>query len=96
MAVTTMNPIYTSTEIARQIKMSKASWAVTNRDLVPVIKDAITKLGQNPAGDEWKNRIIIVDKEPGKIFIFFLSLLRVLPLAGQARASEIRKNPTPF
>jgi len=64
MAATTMNPIYTSTEIARQLKMSKASWAVTNRDLVPVIKDAITKLGQNPAGEEWKNRIIIVDKEP--------------------------------
>ena len=70
MAVTTMNPIYTSTEIARQIKMSKASWAVTNRDLVPVIKDAITKLGQNPSGPHWRNRIIIVDKEPGKIFIF--------------------------
>ena len=73
MAVTTMNPIYTSTEIARQLKMSKASWAVTNRDLVPVIIDAITKLGQNPAGEEWKNRIIIVDKELGK-FLFLSSL----------------------
>jgi hypothetical protein len=70
-AVTTMNPIYTSTEIARQLKMSKASWAVTNRDLVSVIKDAITKLGQNPAGDKWRNRVIIVDKEPGTIFISF-------------------------
>ena len=73
MAATTMNPIYTSTEIARQLKMSKASWAVTNRDLVPVIKDAITKLGQNPAGEEWKNRIIIVDKEPGKFLFYFLA-----------------------
>ena len=72
MAVTTMNPIYTSTEIARQLKMSKASWAVTNRDLVPVIKDALTKLGQNPAGEEWKNRIIIVDNEPGKFFLSWL------------------------
>ena len=79
-----MNPIYTSTEIARQIKMSKASWAVTNRDLVPVIKDAITKLGQNPAGDEWKNRIIIVDKEPGRIFILILGSLSPLALVWQA------------
>ena len=67
MAVTTMNPIYTATEIARQLKMSKANWAVTNRDLVPVIKDALVKLGHDPAGDFWKSRIIIVDKEPGKL-----------------------------
>ena len=63
-----MNPIYTSTEIARQLKMSKASWAVTNRELVSVIKDAITKLGQDPASDYWKSRIIVVDKEPGEFF----------------------------
>ena len=94
MAVTTMNPIYTSTEIARQLKMSKASWAVTNRDLVPVIKDAITKLGQNPAGDEWKNRVIIVDKEPGKIFISFLKSL--LPPCRPILSFWDLKNPTPF
>ena len=64
MAVTTMNPIYTSTEIARQLKMSKASWAVTDRQLVGVIKEAIQKLGQTL--DQWKDRIIVVDKEPGK------------------------------
>ena len=81
MAVTTMNPIYTSTEIARQIKMSKASWAVTNRDLVPVIKDAITKLGQDPAGNEWKNRIIVVDKESGTLLYFCKKQLEFLVLA---------------
>ena len=94
MAVTTMNPIYTSTEIARQIKMSKASWAVTNRDLVPVIKDAITKLGQNPAGDEWKNRIIIVDNEPGNTY--FYSFLSLLPPCRPSKSFWDPKNPTPF
>ena len=64
LAVTTMNPIYTSTEIARQLKMSKASFAFTNKDLVSVIKDAISKLDQS-LSQEWKDRLIVVDSEPG-------------------------------
>ena len=58
MAVTTMNPIYTSTEIARQLTMSKASWAFTNAQLLPVIQEAISKL-QNSKVD-WKGRIIVL------------------------------------
>ena len=67
MAVTTMNPIYTSTEIARQIKMSKATWAVTDKNLVRVIKEAIEKLGQDVK--DWKDRIIVIDNDPGE-FLF--------------------------
>ena len=58
MAVTTMNPIYTSTEIARQLTMSKASWAFTNAQLLPVIQEAISKI-QNSKVD-WKGRIIVL------------------------------------
>ena len=61
MAVTTMNPIYTSTEIARQLTMSKASWAFTNAELLPVILEAISKL-QNSKVD-WKGRIIVLSND---------------------------------
>ena len=61
MAVTTMNPIYTSTEIARQLTMSKASWAFTNAPLLPVILEAISKV-QNSKVD-WKGRIIVISND---------------------------------
>ena len=64
MAVTTMNPIYTSTEISRQLTMSKASWVFTNTELLPVIHDSIAKL-QNSKVD-WNGRIIVVPSETEK------------------------------
>lgn len=60
LAVTTMNPIYTSTEIARQLTMSKASWAFTNEELLPVMKEAISKASSNQ--ESWKGRIIVLGK----------------------------------
>ena len=68
--VTTMNPIYKSTEIARQLKMSKAKWAVTNKELLPVMQEAISKLDEPK--ENWKDRVIIVENEPSKYsrFIF--------------------------
>ena len=60
MAVTTMNPIYTSTEISRQLTMSRASWVFTNIELLPVIHESIAKL-QNLKVD-WKGRIIVVEE----------------------------------
>jgi 4-coumarate--CoA ligase len=64
LAVTTMNPIYTATEIARQLTMSKPSRAVTNKALLPIIKEAISKLDHNTTVD-WESRVIIIDKESG-------------------------------
>ena len=43
---TTMNPIYTPFEITRQLKFSKATMAVTNMSLLPVVLEAVTKLYQ--------------------------------------------------
>ncbi|XP_075976990.1 uncharacterized protein LOC142977139 [Anticarsia gemmatalis] len=39
--VTTLNPIYTSYEIHRQILLSESTLVITNEDLVPTVKDAI-------------------------------------------------------
>ncbi|KAJ8719773.1 hypothetical protein PYW08_011948 [Mythimna loreyi] len=40
--VTTMNPIYTAYEIERQILLSDTSLIITNEDLVPKVKEALT------------------------------------------------------
>ena len=56
MTLTTMNPIYTPVEIGKQLKLSKAKWAVTNRELYPKVKEALEKLG---VAKEWEGRIII-------------------------------------
>ena len=61
MVVTTMNPIYTSTEIARQLSMSKATWVATNKELLPVIQDAITKLSNSKT--DWSGKIILMEDE---------------------------------
>ena len=62
MAVTTMNPIYTSTEIARQLTMSKATWVATNKELLPVILDATAKLSKV----DFAGKIILTENESGK------------------------------
>ncbi len=43
--VTTVNPGYTPSEVARQLKMSKATCALTNSEKLPVILQAIDSLG---------------------------------------------------
>ena len=58
---TTMNPAYTPKEIARQLKMSGAKWAVVNHNLVPVIKasiDILEREGIFKRG-QWTNRIFV-------------------------------------
>ncbi|XP_063894679.1 uncharacterized protein LOC110369863 [Helicoverpa armigera] len=40
--VTTMNPVYTAYEIQRQILLSDTSLIITNVDLVPTVKEALT------------------------------------------------------
>ena len=66
MVVTTMNPIYTSTEISRQLAMSKASWVATNKELLPVIQDAIGKLS-NSSKEDWNGKVILMENESGKL-----------------------------
>lgn len=59
-AVTTMNPIYTAKEISRQLAMSKAKFAVTNNDLLPVLKEAIQLLDGK---QDWQGKVFIADKQ---------------------------------
>ena len=54
--LTTMNPIYTPVEIGKQLKISKAKWVVTNKELYPKVKEALDKLGVTK---EWEKRVII-------------------------------------
>ncbi len=64
MAVTTMNPIYTAREISRQLKMSGATWAITNKAHLPIIKEATASLEDKSI--DWRSRIIIVDVDDEK------------------------------
>ena len=43
---TTMNPIYTPFEIARQLKYSLATMAVTNAQLLPLVLEAVKILNE--------------------------------------------------
>ena len=43
---TTMNPIYTPFEIARQLKFSLATMAVTNSQLLPMLLEAVKILNE--------------------------------------------------
>ena len=43
---TTMNPIYTPFEIARQLKFSLATMAVTNSNLLPLVLEAVKILNE--------------------------------------------------
>ena len=52
---TTMNPIYTPYEIARQLKFSLATMAVTNAQLLPIVLEAVKILN-----DEVKCRIQVI------------------------------------
>ena len=54
--LTTMNPIYTPTEIGKQLTISKAKWAVTNKELYPSFKEALEKMG---VAQKWEGRVII-------------------------------------
>ena len=59
---TTMNPAYTPKEIAHQMKMSGATWAVVHHDLVPVMKasvDILEREGVFKRGD-WRDRIFVI------------------------------------
>ena len=55
--VTTLNPIYTAPEIAKQLKLSNATYAVTTKELFPIMKAATDAL-DSPFS--WKGRIYIV------------------------------------
>ena len=44
---TTMNPIYTPFEIARQLKFSLATMAVTNSQLLPLVLEAVKILNED-------------------------------------------------
>ena len=77
MVVTTMNPIYTSTEISRQLAMSKASWVATNKELLPVIQDAIGKLS-NSSKEDWNGKVILMENESGKLIAAANSVLSFL------------------
>ena len=44
---TTMNPIYTPFEIARQLKFSLATMAVTNSRLLPLVLEAVKILNED-------------------------------------------------
>ena len=56
---TTMNPIYTPFEIARQLKFSLATMAVTNSQLLPLVLEAVKILNE----DTPKNIQVIVTGE---------------------------------
>ena len=61
-----MNPVYTPAEIAKQLLLSGASWAVTTKELYPKLKEACEKAEKKKMekGEgmpvEWNKRIIIV------------------------------------
>ena len=57
MTLTTLNPIYTAREITKQLKISKAQWAVTTNALLPTLVEAIEEIGELSL---WKDKIIIV------------------------------------
>ena len=57
---TTMNPIYTPFEIARQLKFSLATMAVTNSQLLPMVLEAVKILNEETP----KNVQVIVTGKP--------------------------------
>eukprot|EP00095_Tigriopus_kingsejongensis_P000194 maker-scaffold41_size498431-snap-gene-1.20 protein:Tk00194 transcript:maker-scaffold41_size498431-snap-gene-1.20-mRNA-1 annotation:"probable 4-coumarate-- ligase 1-like" len=62
--ITTLNPIYTPHEIAKQLQMSKACWAITTKELLPTLETAIAKVGHSDI--RWKEKIFLVgEKVPG-------------------------------
>ena len=60
--LTTLNPIYTPVEIAKQLRMSHAKWAITSKELLPHFTEAIEKLaeGNQKVIKQWKDKTIIV------------------------------------
>ena len=63
---TTMNPIYTPFEISRQLKLSLATMAVTNAQLLPIVLEAVKILN-----NEVKRNIKII--VTGKLLISMCS-----------------------
>ena len=45
--LTTVNPVYTSSEIARQLKMSRSNYIATLSMFLPKVKEALTKVEGN-------------------------------------------------
>ena len=45
--MTTVNPVYTASEVARQFRMSRTKMVVTMEAFMPVLKDATAKLEGN-------------------------------------------------
>ena len=42
--ITTVNPVYTASEIARQLRMSKSKYLATLSVFLPKVKEALTKV----------------------------------------------------
>jgi 4-coumarate--CoA ligase len=57
---TTLNPVYTANEISKQMELSGTSWAITTRELLPVMKAAVTKLKGDVQRKTLENRIFVV------------------------------------
>ena len=76
--LTTMNPVYTPKEIARQLKMSNATWAVTSHDLVPTIKSAVEILEAEGIFKRgaWRDRIIVTGGSFSSLFFTRLTFNR--------------------
>jgi len=53
--VTTINPAYTDTEVARQLEMSGATFILTKSNMIQVVKEAIEKCSRNI-------QIVLLDK----------------------------------
>ncbi len=65
--LTTLNPIYTPSEIAKQLKLSKATFAATTPELYPKLKEALDKIEPDKAKRrKWNNRIVIVGGRVGE------------------------------
>ena len=73
--LTTINPLYTSMEIAKQIKLSRAKWIITTEQLAPKFLEAIEKLGDK---DSWKDRILIAGFSSSKYLLYLSCFYSVI------------------
>ena len=55
--LTTLNSIFTPKEVAKQLALSDASWAVTSKNLLPTLLEAI-KINGNE--EEMKDRVLVI------------------------------------
>ena len=68
-----MNPIYTPFEIARQLKFSLATMAVTNSQLLPLVLEAVKILNE----DTPKNIQVIVT---GELLLRFDDIILIMSI----------------